>query len=395
MNLLTSNMRKTVIVAFALLVFNCVVMAQQASGYGSNNELQTLCRKLGTDNLLVGLGESTHGTREFTLIRTEMVKCLVLDHKYRLFVLEADYMPCTRINEYLATGVGNPAALLLSLRLWPWIHTDFMNLLLWLREYNLSHPDSMVEFAGMDSQYGAIYAPRDTVLAQYPEEAQEVYRIADSGGPLNQKIEALRSLIKKASASGTAVDVRLHYYICCLINRLAKSNAGKYDVRDENMAELFQSLRSSKGDTVKAILWAHNGHISKQGASLNERTAFGSYLAKKYGKDYAAIGQDFKEGEFLAVDFENVKERKISTFTLFPTKETLAAGLEFSDKNLVVLNCKQIGREYINAIGAIYVRKPEKRNSFYSAIRNDNEFDYLIVSAVSTPVTLLEGYLNK
>ena len=49
----------------------------------------------------------------------------------------------------------------------------------------------------------------------------------------------------------------------------------------------------------------------------------------------------------------------------------------------------------INAIGAIYVRKPEKRNSFYSAIRNDNEFDYLIVSAVSTPVTLLEGYLSK
>ena len=79
-----------------------------------------------------------------------------------------------------------------------------------------------------------------------------------------------------------------------------------------------------------------------------------------------------------------------------PTRQTLAASIDFTNTPFLVVNCSSLKESYsINAIGAIYVREPGKKNAFYSKIKKDKEYDYLIISAVSTPIRLLSSYLNK
>jgi erythromycin esterase len=390
-----NGMPKLISILFIMFFLPSPLPAQNATNYSENNELQLLSGKLGSEYSIVGFGESTHGTREFTLIRSELIKNLVSKYNYKLLVLEADYLPCMRINEYLRTGIGSPETLLLSLRLWPWIHKDFLNLLIWLKDYNAAHQKEMVQFSGMDSQYGKIYATKDSVSKQYPEQAKEIFTILDSDVKPKQKITALKELSDKISSNDSTIDIRLHYYIFCYINKLSQSSVRDPNSRDENMADLFQLIRKRNGNSIKTIIWSHNGHISKQGPSLNERTAFGSHIIKKYGKEYAAVGLDFREGQFLAVDYNNSKERNIITFTLSPTKKTLASEFDFSNKNLVVVDCKNMGTNYINAIGAIYEHNPDQQAAYYSKIRKDKEYDFLILSYSSTPIILLEGYLNK
>ena len=52
--------------------------------------ISTLYKVLDADHKIVGLGESTHGTKEFTTIRAEIVKTLVTEYNYNVFILEAE-----------------------------------------------------------------------------------------------------------------------------------------------------------------------------------------------------------------------------------------------------------------------------------------------------------------
>ena len=88
-------------------VLFCVqTQAQPGAAPFSTVDLQALCKILGTEKRIVGLGESTHGTREFTSIRAEMVKTLVTQYNYRALVLEADFAPCDKIHRHIAGGKG-------------------------------------------------------------------------------------------------------------------------------------------------------------------------------------------------------------------------------------------------------------------------------------------------
>ena len=93
--------------------------------------------------------------------------------------MEAEYAPATKINEYILTGKGDIERLLTNLRLWPWIHEDFLALLRWLRSYNELHPTSQVQFYGMDSQYSGLYAKKDSILLYYPEIGKTMFEIIE------------------------------------------------------------------------------------------------------------------------------------------------------------------------------------------------------------------------
>ena len=56
---------------------------------------------------VIGLGEATHGTSEFTQIRLDLFKYLVENHDYTIFFLEADYSACSRINRYIHGAEDN------------------------------------------------------------------------------------------------------------------------------------------------------------------------------------------------------------------------------------------------------------------------------------------------
>lgn len=376
------------------ILWNTTIQAQYSSNNLPSTDLQTLCKTISNEKKLVGLGESTHGTKEFTLLRSEIVKTLVTSYNYKVFILEADYAPCKKINEYLQTGTGNVEQLMLELRLWPWIHEDFLNLLVWLKDYNLNNPTQRVRFYGMDSQLSKLHAQKDSILLKYPDQGDQLFSIVEGNDNPKKKLNDLRRLSDQFEEASNTVDLLLHYYILCQINKLSQSSIKDPNIRDKNMAQFVQLIH--KHDSSNVLIWAHNGHISKQGPSIRERTALGHHLAAIYGEAYAAIGLDFQEGEFLAVDYDNITERKIKTFSLKPTQKTLASEIDFAGKPFLVVPTHSLdGLHYINAIGAIYVAQPEKTNSFYSKIEKEKEYDYLILSKKSNPIKLLPQYLNR
>lgn len=96
-----------------ILISNGVLFGQASADYA---DLIPLCQTLGNEKTVVGLGESTHGTAEFTAIRAEIVKQLVTENNYRVFILEAEFAACEKMNHYLQTGEGNLDSLMLDLR---------------------------------------------------------------------------------------------------------------------------------------------------------------------------------------------------------------------------------------------------------------------------------------
>lgn len=77
----------------------------------------------------------------------------------------------------------------------------------------------------------------------------------------------------------------------------------------------------------------------------------GQYLGDAYGDKYAAVGLDFKEGAFLAVDYDAVADRKLVDMTLNPIVKTIAADIKFGDKSIAIIQCDTLKHNgYINAI---------------------------------------------
>jgi erythromycin esterase len=345
------------------------------------------CSKIGPSSEIVGLGESTHGTKEFTLIRAEVVKELIQHHGFRVFVLEAEYIICSRINDYVLTGKGDPESSLKKLT-WPWIHKDFLELIHWIRNYNIENPSSQVRFLGMDSQFSKVYATEDSIRKNNPVLANSIFEIIENDKKPKQKIEELRELSMQIFKQSAQVDLRLHYYIFCRINRIANSQYQDKNARDQNMAELVKLIHNKYED--KIIIWAHNVHIWKKSPSIFSRTPSGYYLNQCYDDKYVAVGLDFKSGSFTAVSYDTTNKYERKIFQFKPIKKTLSMNLDFRGKDLIILNCSELkGKNIINSIGAIYIENPDKSHNFTSKIKKDKEFDEIIIVKTSTPTQLL------
>ncbi len=351
-------------------------------------EILDLCKTIGASKSIVSLGESTHGTKEFTKLRADMVKELVTNYGFRILVLEGDYIPCFRINEYILSGNGNPEALLKDVLLWPWINQGFLDLINWMKDYNIDHPKDPVYFYGMDSQFSKLYATKDSVQTNYPDKSKAIVAIVEGKIKPKNKIKELRKLSEQILNESKEIDLRLHYYIMCQINRIANSEYRNLNARDKSMSFLTELIE--RKFNKKMMLWAHNGHLKKALGSIYNNTSAGYHLGKKYGDDYVVVGFDFKEGDFNAVSFDEEDKNTQKVFTLKPIEKTLSLDLDFESKELLVVDCSTIKQKYyLNSIGAIYVKNPEKGDAFCSRNKRNEEFDFLVITKRSTPTKLL------
>lgn len=68
-----------------------------------------------SDTRIVGLGEATHGSREFFLLKHRLIRVLVADLGFTVVALEAGWPECEVINAYVRDGHGDPAQALAGL----------------------------------------------------------------------------------------------------------------------------------------------------------------------------------------------------------------------------------------------------------------------------------------
>ena len=108
---------------------------------------------------IVAMGEATHGTREFFLMKHRMLRFLVEKMGFTVFAIEANWPESLAANDYVVNGNGDPAVVLAGLYFWTWNTEEVLDMIRWMREYNQdpAHREKL-KFYGFDIQYARVAA---------------------------------------------------------------------------------------------------------------------------------------------------------------------------------------------------------------------------------------------
>jgi len=194
-------------------------LAEHTTPLGTTDPLEPFPDLDGLDEILgaarvIGLGEATHGTREFFRLKHRLVRYLVREHGLRTVALEANLPETLAIDEYVTHGRGDPRDALDSIYFWTWNVEAVLELLEWLRSFNEGRPlADRVRFHGVDTQYttGAVQHLRgffEQVDAEMPAEMAADLETVDDDGLNPDRDE--RPDERRAAGERVAAAVRDH-----------------------------------------------------------------------------------------------------------------------------------------------------------------------------------------
>lgn len=402
----------------ARLKENAVVLKTVEAGNGFA-DLQPL-KRVFKDVRFVGLGEETHGTREFFQFKHRMLEFLVKEMGFRVFAIEASYSACQNINDYVMGKTDDGAKALDSQGFWTWNTEEVRAMIDWMREYNKRVPaDARVKFAGFDIQVNATGQAR---LLEYlkrvaPERLAEVEAffktdiaelanaVFDQRDAAKEELEKLNALRKQyydlfvylelsgaklAAKSSEAEYEQMREYARVLLqyaDAYAQSGFGAVVARDLYMADNFRRLVEREPAGTRFVVWAHNGHIAT-GESDGFRT-FGHYLRQFYGQNYYALGFSFNQGSFQSREAQpkDPNNRMLMSFTVGPASvgsvdwflaQTGAKILfvDFRSSRKLVEIGEWLGAPHpMRSVGSGYA--PAFEQGSFSPITLGNEFDGL------------------
>ena len=290
---------------------------------------------------VVGMGESSHGTREFFRWKHRLFRSLVEDRGVRLLGLEANFAATLAVNDFVVRGVGTSRDALSHDSLHESVRTESMlELVEWLRSFNDGrHPDDRVRVHGIDVQHSRAAAERLEAYFERcdPDVLDDVRlaldRLREPGFPdfsdedaLGGHLAARESVVatlgealaehEEAYVESTArEEYELAERLVWTVERGREQfdaiRAGRTDVganvriRDSAMAaQVLWLLRHVPADRM--ALWAHNAHLARDafgGGTVRHRQgvpSLGRNLASVGSVDYYALGLTLGGGTVAA-----------------------------------------------------------------------------------------------
>ena len=393
----------------------------------SSADLQPLKQMVGNAHV-VGLGEGTHGTREFFLMKHRIVEMLVQELGFRTFAIEATTPEANDLNRYVLTGEGDPKLLLSRLYFWTWNTQEVLDMIEWMRGWNVqATPDQRVQFLGFDLQSPGesmdsvqafatrVRAPDSAYVAVrfncmnpyrnhgaqlpalqgafYASKVSDDEKAACMAG-LQEVYDLIASDKTKypSAAPADTFDLRLHdaRLVQQYERMIATVNVTENQLRDKYMAENVDWIRTHRSANGKVVLWAHNAHINSVPQFM------GGYLRSMYGSDYVALGFMFAQGNFNAVGLngEGLKEWR-TTFIPSNSIEAIFAG---TNKPGLLFNTHLIagggaaatplaGPIGMRSIGSAFDNGADA--AFFGPVTFPNTFDVLVYLQSTTATRLL------
>ncbi len=301
-------------------------------------DLQPLAAALG-DARILGLGEATHGTREFFQLKHRLLEWLVSERGFTVFAIEATMPEAFDINQYVLTGRGDPQKALAGLYFWTWDTEEVLDLVRWMRKWNENPKHPKVKFYGFDMHiapraaqvaltYLARVAPAEsspfatalaplansvdvrTVAAMAPAEQQA---LSKSAAELVARFDAERTAWTARSSAESWAIARQHARILeqyLEVTRLGQSpRVG--EARDRAMAENIGWIAEHEGPQSKVVVWAHDFHVSYGSAAWQ---SMGQFLRTRFGKSYLNVGFSFDHGGFRSGDRQ--ERERVHPFTV-------------------------------------------------------------------------------
>ncbi|MCA8830931.1 erythromycin esterase family protein [Hymenobacter pini] len=270
---------------------------------------------------VIGLGETTYGSREIAQLRARLCRYLVEQKGVRTLVLETDAATCLALNSYLQLGEGDPRQLVQALG--SYNSSETLALVQWLRAYNV-RSTAPVQVWGLECQQPTALA---TMLQELlPEHAtglrtqlrdlgQQVQQLSTAGIRLNPftepgandaRLTAVRAALQQLR---TVLDEHNRLRSPLLLPDDALLRHGlqfleqfaEYTTLDPELADRYRAnLRAEnvywlqqQAPGQRLVLLAHNNVLA-----ATEGT--GQRLRATYGPAYVGIGTAFGAGSFRA-----------------------------------------------------------------------------------------------
>lgn len=279
------------------------------------------------NNDIVGLGEGTHGTKEYNDIRISISKELIKKHNFAVVAFEQ----ALGDSYYLNVGINSNRNIkdvmqenLLSI----WQTKEFEDFFLWIREYN-STTENKVMISGfdvnllnnsskilkqsikkMDENYISELTKLDSISLKIDESwlqsnnpnfkinMEYLVKIGAEGYLITKKMDSIYSEKMTSIERIALTNLQLGF------QNFYEANNGNYDFdRDFVMAKNIETIQKELNS--KIILIAHNAHIALQPTLI---TGMGTYLKKLYNNNYYALATFSTNGTYSAMK-DNVVTR--------------------------------------------------------------------------------------
>lgn len=374
------------------------------------------------------IGEASHGTHEFYRERAEITKRLIVEHRFRAVVAEADWPDAYRVNRYVRglsddRDAGEALSSFKRFPAWMWRNTVVAEFVGWLRRYNDAQDDEhKVGFYGMDlyslsTSIEAVLAYLDRIdplaakraryryacFDHFAEDTQAYGYAAAFGLRKTCEDEVVQQLVDMVARAADCTKgahglTRDDYFFAAQNARLVR-NAEEYyrtmfrgrvsswNLRDRHMVETLDALDvhlAGDGDAPRIVVWAHNSHLGDARATemgdLGEWNV-GQLVRENHGKDAMLIGFSTHRGTVTAAsDWGGKAERKTVREGLAGSYEALFHETGFGNFALLLHDIalrEDLGRRLQRAIGVIYLPETERTSHYFHATLA-RQFDAII-----------------
>jgi len=318
---------------------------------------------------IFGFGEATHHGKEFFNLKAKFFKYLVLNKNVKAFLMEESYPAESAINEWISGGKGDISTIADNFSILPWRTQEVVNLLKWMRSYNLNKPrEEQIRFYGIDIQnvQGINIKIREFAKAQNISIDENLLSVldrcvnkkvnynatsdwADKHNPELQKIKniILDFQIKSSGISDKETNDVVRSLDYLMDYTYYVQNNGS-NVRDLKMFENAEYIIDRLTKNGKVFIWAHNEHINNlERISYGSGwTSLGAHLKERYKNDYYSIGFDFGVGNLLGYVVEKNKPDHWEIFTVDkPFNRTYSKTLFEANANIFFLDINKLSQD--------------------------------------------------
>jgi erythromycin esterase len=377
---------------------------------------------------VIGMGEATHGTREFFNMKAKMFKFLATYCGYRIFSIEATYGGTLKVNDYVLDGKGDVLSAMKGMEFWTWDTEEVKDLIEWMRKYNDGKTQNeKLRFYGFDCQ--SFKGPTNALLDYVKEfdkpnldefikglsvlnDSSHLYFYTLKPGKSSQQrisqIYGIISFLEKwfqrkedlyISVSGKKKFELARYNIEALKQAILLRATPEKEYgfrRDSCMSQNLKWIYNLEQDKIFA--WAHNGHICKA-PNLFEKhdVCMGVYLDKIFGSDFYDIGFVFNQGRFQALTKVAGKLQEFSVHEY--KKNTLTNELALAGPDAFFIDMSNSTNKLFRTsnrayfIGALFM--PEYWTKYSKAMIAKKQFDGLIfINTTSSAVPINRKLIN-
>jgi protein-L-isoaspartate(D-aspartate) O-methyltransferase len=298
---------------------------------------------------VVLLGEASHGTSEFYRARAAITRRLIEQHGFSIVAVEADWQDAAAIDRYVRHKDPRSGMQSAFRRFptWMWRNTDVHDFVEWMRGHNEGlAPQLRAGFFGLDiynmsASMRAVIDYLDNTDPEAARIARERYGCLTpwQKDPATYGRMALTSGYAKCEGAVTAMLRDLFakqaeyrkqdeedFFDAAQNARLVASaeryyrvmyhgSAESWNLRDRHMFGTLEMLLDWRGETAKAVVWAHNSHIGNAAATemglIRDEINIGQLCRDRFGEAASLIGFGTDRGSVAAAsDWDGPMEIK-------------------------------------------------------------------------------------